>query len=316
MLRKLVAVGTLVVSLFLFAFASGPLVIFHAGSLSVPVKLLTRAFQELHPGAEFAPESSGSLVAARKVAELGRAVDLVLSADWRVIERFLIPEHAGACIRFARNELVIAYTERSLYADEISPDNWWRVLLREEVIYGHSDPDLDPCGYRTLMAWQLSELYYGVPGLYRRLAAGCPPGNIRPKAVELVALLQSGNMDYAFEYRSVAVQHGLRYVELPPEVNLGHPEYADFYAQAVVEIAGASPGETMSVSGAPIVYGLAVPYSAPHPELAWEFVGFLLGPEGRRILEECGQPPLVPAVAGPGWEALPPAIRALTVPGE
>ena len=296
--------------------ASGPVVIFHAGSLSVPLERLIQAFQASHPGVEFAPESSGSLVAARKVSELGREADLVLSADWRVIERILVPEHAPFCIQFARNELVIAYTDRSLYADEITPENWYRILLREGVIYGHSDPNADPCGYRALMTWQLAELYYGIPGLYQELSAHCPPGNMRPKAVELVALLQTGDMDYAFEYRSVAVQHGLRFVELPPELDLGHPDYASFYAQAAVEIAGSAPGKTITVTGDPIVYGVTVPRRAPHPELAWEFLEFLLGPQGQRILEECGQPPLVPPVASSGWEELPAGVRTLVVPAD
>jgi len=299
---------------FLFCQAAQELVVFHAGSLSLPLARLGEAFCALHPEVHLSLEPSGSLVAARKVSELGREADLVISADWQVIEELLVPEHAAFLIRFARNEMVIAYTDRSLYSDEITPDNWYEVLLRDGVLYGHSDPDADPCGYRALMVWQLAELYYGVPGLYEELSARCPPGNIRPKAVELIALLESGDMDYAFEYRSVAVQHGLAFVELPPELNLGYPEYAGFYAQAKVEIAGRAPGEAMEVRGAPTVYGLTIPYCAPHPELAAQFVAFILGPEGQRILEGCGQPPLVPAVASAGWESLPPPLKGLAVP--
>ncbi|HHE47513.1 MAG TPA: tungstate ABC transporter substrate-binding protein WtpA [Candidatus Acetothermia bacterium] len=316
MRRKLVFGGALVLALISLAQgASGPVVIFHAGSLTVPVDKLVQAFQARHPEVSFATESSGSATAARKVSELHREADLVLSADYQIVERLLVPEFTGFCIQFARNEMVIACTDRSLYADQIGPDNWYGILLRDGVIYGHSDPDADPCGYRALMVWQLAELYYGVPGLYEELSAHCPPGNVRPKAVELIALLQSGDMDYAFEYRSVAVQHGLRFVELPPELNLGYPAHADFYAQAKVEIAGKAPGETMEVRGAPIVYGLTIPYCAPHPELAAKFAAFVLGPEGQRILEECGQPPIVPAVASTGWKKVAPALRGLVVPG-
>ncbi|HAF70495.1 MAG: Extracellular solute-binding protein family 1 [Acetothermia bacterium 64_32] len=312
-MRGFLGLGVLAL-FFLFCQAAQELVVFHAGSLSLPLARLGEAFCALHPEVHLSLEPSGSLVAARKVSELGREADLVISADWQVIEELLVPEHAAFLIRFARNEMVIAYTDRSLYSDEITPDNWYEVLLRDGVIFGHSDPDLDPCGYRTLLLWQLSELYYGVPGLYEELSARCPPGNTRPKAVELIALLESGDMDYAFEYRSVAAQHGLAFVELPPEINLGHPDQADFYAQAKVEIAGKAPGEAMEIRGTPIVYGLTIPYCAPHPELALEFVEFLLGPEGRRILEGCGQPPLVPPVASPGWEALPPPLKGLAVP--
>ena len=47
----------------------------------------------------------------------------------------------------------------------------------------------------------------------------------------------------------------------------------------------------------PIVYGLTIPRNAPHPDEALAFVRFILGPQGQAILEEAGQPPLVPPLA-------------------
>jgi molybdate/tungstate transport system substrate-binding protein len=136
-----------------------------------------------------------------------------------------------------------------------------------------------------------------VEGLNDRLEEHCPPENIRSKEVELLALLESGNMDYAWEYRSIAVQHGLNFVELPDEINLSMIEHADFYSQATVDIAGKEPGTTMTMRGKPIVYGVTIPKNAPHPELALAFVRFLLGPEGQAIMEQQGQPPIAPPVA-------------------
>jgi molybdate/tungstate transport system substrate-binding protein len=274
------------------------LVIFHAGSLTVPIEELTTAFQAQHPDVTFETEASGSNTAARKISELGREADLVMSADYTVIDELLVPEFADWNVRFARNRMVIAYTDQSRYADEITAENWYEILTRDGVICGHSDPDADPCGYRTLMVWQLAEAYYGVSGLYSSLDEHCPPENVRPKSVELIVLLESGDMDYAFEYCSVAVQHGLDFVELPDEINLSMVEHADFYSQAAVEIAGEEPGETMTMVGKPIVYGVTIPKNAPNPGLALEFVAFLLGPEGQAIMEEQGQPPIVPPVAG------------------
>ena len=273
----------------------GKLVIFHAGSLTVPVDELTKAFQAKHPGITFETEAGGSNATARKISELGREADLTMSADYTVIDKLLIPDFADWNVQFARNTMVIAYTAQSQYADEINADNWYEILTREGVIYGHSDPDADPCGYRTLLVFQLAEKHYGVEGLAEKLDAACPPENVRPKSVELIALLESGDMDYAFEYRSVAVQHGLNFVELPDEINLSMVEHADFYSQASVEIAGSEPGTTMTMTGAPIVYGVTIPKNAPNPELALEFVKFLLGPDGQAIMEAQGQPPIVPA---------------------
>jgi len=289
----------------------GKLIIFHAGSLSVPVQKLTKIFQAKHPNVTFETEAAGSRTTARKVSELGREADLVMSADYTVIDNLLIPDFADWNIQFARNTIVIAYTDRSKYADEINADNWYEILTREGVVYGHSDPNADPCGYRTLMVWQLAERYYRVPGLHRKLDEHCPPENVRPKETDLIALLQSGDMDYAFEYRSIAVQHGLRFVELPEEINLCCVEHADFYQQAKVEVSGREPGTSITKVGKPIVYGVTIPRNAPNPELAVEFVRFLLGPEGQAIMEEQGQPPIVPAVACTGEEKLPASLRAL-----
>ena len=288
----------------------GKLVIFHAGSLTVPMKELTEAFQAQHPGVTFETEASGSNAAARKISELEREADVMMSADYTVIDKLLIPDFAGWNVQFARNMMVIAYTERSQYAGEINGDNWYEILTRDGVIYGHSDPNADPCGYRTLLVWQLAEAHYGVPGLNARLEEHCPPENVRPKSVELIALLESGDMDYAFEYRSVAVQHGMKFVELPDEINLSLVEQTDFYSQATVEIAGKEPGTTMTMTGKPIVYGVTIPKNALSPDLALEFIQFLLGPEGQAIMKECGQPPIVPPVAG-DREALPAALRLL-----
>ena len=290
---------------------SEDLIVFHAGSLTVPMLKLAEGFEAAHPGVTVAAEASGSNVAARKISELHRDADVMLSADYRVIDQLLIPDYAKWNVQFARNTMVIVYTDRSKYASEINAENWFQILLRPGVIFGHSDPDLDPCGYRTLMVWQLAEDFYKMPGLEKDLIDACPLGNTRPKAVELLALLQSGDMDYAFEYRSVAVQHNLKFIELPDEINLGSTKFADFYAHAAVQIAGKKPGETIPVAGVPIVYGLTISTTAPHPELAIEFVRFLLGPEGQEIMSEAGQPPIVPAVVVTGADDLPAQLRDL-----
>jgi len=288
----------------------GKLIIFHAGSLTVPIKNLTKVFQESNPDVTFETEASGSNSAARKISELGREADLMMSADYTVIDKLLIPDFADWNIKFARNAMVVAYTDQSLHAEEINADNWYQVMTRDGVIYGHAAPNADPCGYRTLLVWQLAEKHYAVDGLYATLDEHRPPENVRPKSVELIALLESGDMDYAFEYRSVAVQHGLEYVELPGEINLSMIEHENLYSQATTDIAGKEPGMNMTMVGKPIAYGVTIPKEAPSPELALEFVKFLLGPAGHAIMETQGQPPIVPPVAG-DLAAVPDALRGL-----
>ncbi len=287
-------VGILSVSI---AAAKEKVTIFHAGSLTVPFAKMEKIFEAKYPNIDILREPGGSTKMARMISELHKPADIMASADFKVIDKTLIPEYATWNIRFATNQLVLCYTDTSRFAKEVNADNWYKILERKGVVWGHSDPNLDPCGYRSLMVLQLAEKFYGQSGLYDKLIANRPKENIRPKSVELVSLLKTGNMDYAWEYRSVAVQHGMKFVELPDEINLSLVEQADFYSQATVEIAGKEPGATMTMTGKPIVYGVTIPKNALSPDLALDFIKFLLGPEGQAVMAAQGQPPIVPPVA-------------------
>jgi len=273
----------------------GKLPIFHAGSLTVPFAQISDEFNKLYPDVKILTEGAGSQTTIRKVTELHKEGGVIGSADYTVISQLMFPEYADWYIIFATNQMCIAYTDKSQFASEINGDNWYEILQRDGITYGRSDPDQDPCGYRTLMVWQLAEEHYGVPGLYNKLY-GVEGDLMRPKSVELIALLESGDLDYAFEYSSVAAQHNLRYVMLPPEINLSSEEFKDFYATAQVEISGKAPGETITQKGKPIVYGVTIPTNFPNQELAIAWADFLLSEEGMAIMEANGQPPIIPAV--------------------
>jgi molybdate/tungstate transport system substrate-binding protein len=172
----------------------------------------------------------------------------------------------------------------------------------------HSDPDADPAGYRTLLLWQLAEKYYRKPGLYKQLKAAVPPKNIRPKSVELVALLQAGEVDYVYGYRSVAEQNKLRFVSLPPEINLSDINRADLYAMATVEVAGKKPGEKVKIHGLPILFALTIPKNAPHAALAEEFLKFMFSPAGQQIMKHNYLTLISPPLAS-GIEKAPVGLR-------
>ena len=278
-----------------FAEPKGTVVMFHAGSLTMPFEAMEKAFETKYPGVDLQREASGSQAAARKVTDLNKPCDIMASADFKVIDKLLIPKFADWNIRFATNQLVLCYTAKSRYADQVNARNWYEILQRKGVVWGHSDPNLDPCGYRALMVLQLAEKYYRKPGLYDRLLANRPLENIRPKSVELVSLLQTGNMDYAWEYLSVAVQHGLKYVVLPDKINLGNYKEDTFYSQAVVKVTGKKPGEYMDMKGESVTYGVTLIKDSPNREAAIAFLDYMLDPKGGlKILKDQGQPPFIP----------------------
>jgi len=316
--RKIISTGLILLIGSIWLFFAGcsrspsttTLRILHAGSLSVPLKKIAEAFEEKNPQVRLLLESHGSLTCVRQIIDLHYPADVVALSDASLIPRFLMPEYADYTIDFATNELVLMYRPDSPGAEKINADNWMEILLQPEVEFGHSDPNSDPCGYRTLLVWQLAEKYYQQPGLAEKLSQACPPRNIRPKEVDLLALLEAGELDYIFIYLSVARQHGTRFLRLPPEINLGSPRFDEFYRQAAVKIRGKKPGETLLQRGQVMIYGLTIPRNAPFPQRAAELVAFLLSKEGRAILLENGLQPLDPPLVD-NPERLPPLLRPL-----
>ncbi|MFP4029464.1 MAG: extracellular solute-binding protein [Candidatus Brocadiia bacterium] len=273
----------------------GKLIIFHAGSLSVPFREIARAFQKKYPHVNVVREADGSRRCARKVSDLGRECDVLVSADYTVIDTLLIPEHASWNIKFASNEMTLVHRENSPGADELTAENWYEILLRDDVAFGRSDPNADPCGYRAVLTTKLAEKHYGEQGLAKKMLAK-DTRYIRPKETDLLALLESEEIDYIFLYRSVAQQHELPHLLLPDEINLKKPELTSLYKSVSVELSGKEPGSTIVKKGQPMVYGMTIPKNAPNRPAALAFVEFLLQEDsGMAIMEKNGQPSVVPS---------------------
>lgn len=325
--------GALALALALSLAACGPreggkvrLKVIYAGSLIVPLEEVERRFESLHPEVDVEMEGHGSIQVIRYVTDLKKEADVLAVADYTLIPAMMYPEYADWLIRFATNELVIAYTAKSRYASEINSSNWYEILSRPEVKIGLPHPLLDACGYRALMAAQLAEAYYREPTLFRRIVADhfTPtisvredqdrytinlPEVIKPRdekfalrggSIQLLALLEAGAIDYAFEYRSVALQRGLKFVELPPPLNLGASDQEDFYRRVRVAFGfqrfTALENEQV---GNTIYYALTIPKNAPHRSRALEYVQFLLGPEGQKIFHQNNHPFISPVTDNP-----------------
>lgn len=279
--------------------------IFHAGSVTSPLEVIKKAYERGNPNVEVRLEASGSVEAVKKITELGKRADILVSADYYLIPSMMIPRHADWYIIFASNSLVLAYTEKSKYSSEVNSSNWYQILARDGVRFGFSDPNKDPCGYRSVIAMLLASKLYnasissllenetnlkieGTEAWVPDPFEGSEKVVIRPKSVELLSMLEAGTLDYAFEYRSVAVQHNLKYVELPPEISLASPELADLYSQALVHLFAGKENEQV-VKGDAIAYGITIPKISENREAALKFLRFLLT-EGARVFEEQGQP--------------------------
>ncbi len=297
--------------------SEGKLIIFHAGSLSIPFKDLEEEFSkyaEKNLGTKviFQDEASGSVKAVRKVTDLGKKADIVATADYTLIPQMLMPNYTDFYVLFATNEIVIAFTNKSKYANEINSSNWYEILAKPDVSFGFSDPNQDPCGYRSVMVTKLADIYYGKPvfetliekntniiangtHIYapKEIQVKTKRIVIRPKETDLTGLVESGSLDYYFIYKSVARQHHLRYIELPVEINLKDFKKASYYGQVSITIG--STGKTIKAK--PIVYGVTVLRDAPNKKLALEFLKYLLSDKGKEVFQKNYQDFIWPPVA-------------------
>jgi molybdate/tungstate transport system substrate-binding protein len=292
---------------------SRELIIFHAGSLSVPVQQICDSFSVKHPNVVIKPEAAGSVASARKITDLNRNCDVFLSADQAVIDKFLIPDFAEWSIGFATNEMTIVFTENSKFSDQINSNNWPEILLKDDVCFGRSDPNSDPCGYRTVISLELSGKMKKNSN-FTQLFLQKDNRFIRPKEVDLIALLETQIVDYVFLYRSVAIQHKLKYLALPDSINLGNPNLKIWYETASVEINGKQPGENIIQKGESMIYGVTIPENALNPDLAIVFVEFLLDAnQGMKIMETNGQPSVIPTFST-GYTKIPASLQKYTKP--
>jgi molybdate/tungstate transport system substrate-binding protein len=292
--------------------------VFCAGSLTLPFEDIEAQFEADHQDVNVEIEPSGSVVAIQKIIEVGKAADVLASADYTLIPKMMMALNSNYSdwhVKFAKNKMTIAYTDNSKYADEINSTNWHQILRRGDVKWGFSNPNMDPCGYRSPIVIQLAEFEYDDDMIFEDLieansdiAVSETDGiytidtnmtdlnptdrlMIRDKSVELVTFVQAGGLDYAFEYSSVAKQHELEFLELPESIDLSSDDHKDTYKKVKVR-------KTTEVSaGKPIVYGLTIPNNAPNPTLAEEFVKYVINDFGQSVLCDNAQPPIVPAIA-------------------
>ena len=260
-----------------------PLVVYTAASITRPVRAVLDSFAR-RTGVSYEEESAASLELVRRITEVHADPDVVVLADPELFASLLEPRYVAWHALFGRNRMVLAYTARSRGAAEITANNWFDVISRPGVQVGRADPNTDPSGYRTLLVWQLAARHYGIPDLEARMFRAAPARNVRPREADQVALLQAGELDYIWTYENLAALMDLRVIELPHAVNLGNPADSTTYATATTRVVGKRAGDTITIRGRPILFGLSIPRAAPHPRVAEQFVAFLLSPEGRAIL--------------------------------
>lgn len=290
---------------------SGTLIVNGAGTLARPFNQIIADFTRQNPDVKVQSRFAGSVELIRGVTELHAPVDVLGVADYSLIPAQMFGARGGTrfadwYVGFASNRITFAYTDHSRGAAGLTPTNWYQVLAEPGVRIGRSNPDTDPSGYQVLQMLELSQDYYHAPNLSAGVLANSPPQTMVGTETQLLPALTSGQIDYLGIYRSDALQHQLRYLDLPAQIDLSDPAQAAAYAAVSV------PTSTGARAGKPIIYALTVPTNAPNAAAGLRFAEFVLGPEGQKIMSDNGFTVLKPGVAG--GPSLPTGLGPLTVP--
>ncbi len=292
------------------------LTIFYAANLISVMNELGQEFNRLYPNIELVTESSGSILAIKKVTELNRSADMIFVADYKLIDKMLAPKYTNWGVAFYKDRIVIAFTEKSHYTNEIDSKNWFRILMRPDVKYGYANPNLAPVGYNTLIVWQLADMYYkekiGNKTIYEMLKEKCPEDYVRPDVSELIPTLESMSLDYMFLYQSTAEQHNLKFIQLPEEIDLGNEKLEEIYRKANITIMD-QKGTKQIIFGKPIVFAFTILNDAPNKKAAFDFAKLLLSEKGRLIMKRNFQQQIVPAIAI-NKENIPEELKTFTAP--
>ncbi len=285
------------------------LTIFAAGTLAVPFRQVNALFEKKYPGVTVQAQFGGSVKMAKQITDLHQDADLLAVADYSVIPKYMFanPPHAAWYVGIARNAITFVYTDKSKYANEVNADNWYKVLARKGVEIGRSNPDTDPSGYQTVQMLDLAEKYYKQPGLARSILANAPLANMRDTETSLISALQLGQIDYLAIYRSDALQHHLKFFDLPAAINLSDP------AQSAAYLKGVAHTKNGDLAGKPIVYAITVVDGSKHADLAAKYVALLLGTEGQAVMKQNGFGEFSPAYAV-NRDAMPAELKKMVTP--
>lgn len=318
-----------------------------AGSLLYPLEKLAVEYMETHPNVEMEVEGHGSIQVIRQVTELQNNADILMVADYSLIPLMMYnttvketgAKYSNWYIRFSGNDMVIAYTNQSRYANEINLNNWFDILNRKDVKIGVANPQLDALGYRSVISLQLSEHYYNKSSIFENLFGNnfkpefesvkltnqtviyvpevqVPSNNkvsLRASGVQIIPLLQTGVVDYCFLYLSNAKQYGFNYLELPDEVNLGNPELDSLYKSVEVRFLHNRFGSvSLDRVGKTIYYGLTIPSNAANMKEAKNFIQYLLQGDGKTLFASLFHPVYKPSFTDK-LENIPNELKELVV---
>ncbi|HZA07262.1 MAG TPA: extracellular solute-binding protein [Nitrososphaeraceae archaeon] len=302
--------------------------VMYAASLTKPFEDSLGPSFEKKTGYSYMGEGRGSVQIANMIIDGQRKPDVFVSAGTNPIIMLMMNNSGNIggkqqqqqqqqqpitqwLVKFASTEMVIAYLPTSkfhLNLDKAKKGEipWYQVLSQPGFKFGRTDPELDPKGYYMVMAAKLANIYYKDQNIKQRIIGqDRNPTQMFPEET-LTTTLETGQLDAISAYKHEAIAKGLSYITLPPQINLGDPNYSDLYKKVSYTF---STGKV--VYGEPIYFSVTIPEATvKNLDGAVSFVTFLLSTDAHHILESQGLN-YIKAIAGGKVDKIPTAVRSM-----
>ncbi|MFI5337157.1 MAG: molybdate ABC transporter substrate-binding protein [Opitutales bacterium] len=246
--------------------------IFHADSLAGPMEELKAAFERKQQEVTINLTAGRSQELAERILK-GETCDVFAPSSPAVIEQDLMNKQIASSGKIAASWFVIfSANEMVIITAKGNPLGIRRVadLARPEVKFVRVTGEKDLATNRTIDFLKKAAALEGMPELAQEIIDGAAADPSRPNTVpETILAIKAGKANAGVVYYSAAVAAGndLDIVRFAASVN-----QSDRIRNAAT-----------------------VPETAQNKKAAIDFVKLLLSAEGRKILEEAGQPAVVPA---------------------
>ena len=245
----------------------------HADSLAGPLSELKTAFERGSPGVTVSLHSGTSKQLAEGILK-GAACDVFAPSSPAVIDEDLLnkrvagsgKEAASWYVIFSANEMVVITPKGNPLGIHHVAD-----LARPDITFVRVTGEKDLATVRTIEFLQNTAALEGQPDMAQKIIGSAAVDPTVPNSVpDTVRAVKEGKAGAGVVYYSAAVaaKDGVDIIRFPPSVNL-----SDKIRNAVT-----------------------VPGTAKDEKVALDFVKFLLSDAGRKILQDTGQPPVVPAI--------------------
>lgn len=251
---------------------AGMIEVFHADSLAGPMAELKKTFEAKNAGVDIKLTSGVSRDLADRILA-GEACDVFAPSSPAVADDLMSKKVAGSAQQAASWYVVFSANEMAVITRKGNPLAIRRVvdLAKPGTKFIRVTGEKDLATGRTIEFLKRAAKLEGEPDLAQKIVDGAISSAAAATPVpEVVRAVREGRADVGVVYYSAAVaaRNDLDIVRFPASVNM---------SEAIRNAA-------------------TVPATAKNAKEATDFVGFLLGAEGQRILQDTGQPPVSPAI--------------------